>query len=80
MRRLLIVLFLLCSPAFLRADDARGEVQPCFFVAHTPIGTLTGNCTIQNIPTPGFREYWKLTLTFDQQSADEAARLRPDHF
>jgi hypothetical protein len=80
MRRLLLVLFLLCSPAFLLAVDAPGEVQPCFFVAHTPIGTLTGNCTTQNIPTPGFREYWKLTLTFDQQSAGEAARLRPDHF
>jgi hypothetical protein len=80
MRRLLILLFLLCSPAFLRAGDAPGEVQPCFFVAHTPIGTLTGNCTTQNIPTPGFREYWKLTLTFDQQSAGEAAGLRPDHF
>jgi hypothetical protein len=80
MRSLLIVLFLLCSPASLRADDAPGEVQPCFFVAHTPIGTLTGNCTTQNIPTPGFREYWKLTLTFDQQGADEAAKLRPDHF
>ena len=53
MRRLLIVLFLLCSPAFLRADDARGEVQPCFFVAHTPIGTLTGNCTIQTFDALG---------------------------
>jgi hypothetical protein len=80
MKRLLFVLFLLCPPAFVRADDAPGEVQPCSFVAHTPIGTLSGNCTTQNIPTPGFREYWKLTLTFDRQSADEAARLQPDHF
>jgi hypothetical protein len=80
MNRLLLALFLICPPAILRADDAPGEVQPCSFVAHTPIGTLTGNCTTQNIPTPGFREYWKLTLTFDQQSAGEAARLQPDHF
>jgi hypothetical protein len=77
---LLFALCLLCSPALIIADDAPGEVQPCSFVAHTPIGTLTGACTTQNIPKPGFREYWNLTLTFDQQSAGQAARLQPDHF
>jgi hypothetical protein len=65
---------------FLRADDDPDEVQPCTFVAHTPVGTLSGACTTQNLPTPGFEEYWKLTLTFDQQSAAQAARLQPDHF
>ena len=67
-------------PRFLRAGDDYGEVEPCSFVAHTPIGTLSGACTTQNMPTPGFKEYWKLTLTFDQQSARQAARLQPDHF
>jgi hypothetical protein len=66
--------------ALLRADDDPGEVEPCSFVAHTPVGTLSGACTTQNIPTPGFKEYWKLTLTFDEQSATQAARLQPDYF
>jgi hypothetical protein len=72
---------LLFAPAtFLRADDDSGEVERCSFVAHTPIGTLSGACTTQNLPTPGFKEYWKLTLTFDQQSATQAAGLQPDSF
>jgi hypothetical protein len=65
---------------FLRADDDSGEVERCSFMAHTPIGTLSGACTTQNLPTPGFKEYWKLTLTFDQQSATQAAKLQPDYF
>jgi hypothetical protein len=64
----------------LRADDDPGEVEPCSFVAHTPVGTLSGACTTQNIPTPGFKEYWKLTLTFDQPSLAQAVRLQPDYF
>ena len=28
----------------------------------------------------GFREHWKLTLTFDPQSAELAANLQPDQF
>jgi hypothetical protein len=75
-----LALLLLCLQAFLCADDPPGEVQPCSFIAHTPIGTLNGKCTTQNIPTPGFREYWKLTLAFDPQSAVQASRLEADHF
>jgi hypothetical protein len=77
---LLFIALFFAPPRFLRADDDYGEVEPCSFVAHTPIGTLSGACTTQNMPTPGFKEYWKLTLTFDQQSARQAARLQPDHF
>jgi hypothetical protein len=76
----LLIALLFAQSAFLRADDDPDAVEPCTFVAHTPIGTLSGACTTQNIPTPGFKEYWKLTLTFDQQSATQAARLQPDYF
>jgi len=77
---LLLVVLLFAPPIFLRADDDSGEVEPCSFVAHTPVGTLSGACTTQNIPTPGFKEYWRLTLTFDSQSATQAARVQPDSF
>jgi hypothetical protein len=76
----LLVALLFALFTLLQADDDSGEVEPCSFVAHTPVGTLSGACTTQNIPTPGFKEYWKLTLTFDEQSATQAARLRPDYF
>jgi len=77
---LLLLALLFALFTLLRADDDPGEVEPCSFVAHTPVGTLSGACTTQNIPTPGFKEYWKLTLTFDEQSATHAARLQPDYF
>jgi len=80
MKSLLLLALLFAPPRFLRADDDSGEVEPCSFVAHTPLGTLSGACTTENIPTPGFKEYWKLTLTFDRQSAAQAARLQPDSF
>ena len=79
--KILLFIALLFAPSmFLRADDDFGEVEPCSFLAHTPVGTLSGACTTQNIPTPGFKEYWKLTLTFDEQSATQAGRLQPDSF
>ena len=77
---LLFIALLFAPSTFLLGDDDSGEVEPCSFVAHTPIGTLSGACTTQNVPTPGFKEYWKLTLTFDQQSATLATRLQPDYF
>ena len=80
MKSLLFLVLLLALSMFLRADDDPDEVQPCTFVAHTPVGTLSGACTTQNIPTPDFQEYWILTLTFDEQSATQAARLQPDYF
>jgi hypothetical protein len=77
----ILFLALLFTPSTcLRAGDDPSEVESCTFVAHTPVGTLGGACTTQNIPTPGFKEYWKLTLTFDQQSAAPAARLQADYF
>ena len=78
MKPLLLVALLLSPPPFLRADDP-DEIEPCSFVAHTPRGTVSGKCTTQVIETPGFREYWKLTLTFDQQSVGLAAKLRPSN-
>jgi hypothetical protein len=80
LKALLVVTFLCFSGIFLRADDDPDEVEPCTFVAHTPVGTLSGACATQNIPTPDFKEFWKLTLTFDEQSAPQAARLHPDYF
>jgi len=79
--KILLLAALLFAPlTVLRADDDSDEVEPCSFVAHTPVGTLSGACTTQNIPTPGFKEYWKLTLTFDGQSETQAARLQSDSF
>ncbi len=69
MKSLLLLALLFAPPRFLRADDDSGEVEPCSFVAHTPLGTLSGACTTENIPTPG-----------DHQSAAQAARLQPDSF
>ena len=80
MRILLFIALLFASSVSLRAEDDPAEVEPCTFVAHTPVGTLSGACTTQNIPTPDFKEYWKLTLTFDEQSATQAAMLQPDYF
>ena len=80
LKSLLLLALLFAPSTFLRADDDSGEVEPCSFVAHTPVGTLSGACTTQNIPTPGFKEYWKLTLTFDRQSETQAARLLSDSF
>ena len=80
MKRLLFALLLLCPSVALRADDDSGEIESCTFVAHTPVGTLSGRCTTQNLPAPGFREHWKLTLTFDPQSAGQVAKVRPDQF
>ena len=80
MKSLLLIALLFAPSTFLRADDDSGEVEPCTFVSHTPVGTLSGACTTQNIRTPDFQEYWKLTLTFDEQSATLAARLQPDYF
>ena len=80
MKSLLLMALLLAPSMLLRADDDPDEVEPCTFAAHTPVGTLSGACTTQNIPTPDFEEYWKLTLTFDEQSATLAATLQPDYF
>lgn len=79
--KILFFIALLLAPSLSsRADDDPDEVEPCTFVAHTPVGTLSGACSTQNIPTPDFKEYWKLTLTFDEQSATQAAMLQPDYF
>jgi hypothetical protein len=61
------------------ADDA-AELYACTFIGHTPAGTLTGSCTTQGAPEPGYIARWKFTLTFDQQSASAAAAIKPDRF
>ena len=72
---------LVCLPQFLQADaEDPNEIQPCTFEAHTSMGTITGLCSTQNIPTPGFNVRWKLTLNPDRQSMDVAKNLQPDHF
>ena len=80
MKILLFITLLFALSSLQHADDDPDEVEACSFVAHTPVGTLSGACSTQNIPTPNFKEYWKLTLTFDEQSATQAARLQPDYF
>src|SRR5258708_22482495 len=80
MKRLLLTLLLLYSSVALHADDDSDEVEPCTFVAHTPVGTLSGKCTTQNLPATGFSEHWRLTLTFDPQSAGQAAKIEVDQF
>ena len=80
MKRLFSVLLVFSTAAFPGADDSDDEIEPCSFVANTPLGRLSGKCTTQVLPEPGFQERWKLTLTFDAQSAALAARLSPDHF
>jgi len=76
----IFAVLLLLPLSALRAGDDSGELETCTFLAHTPVGTLSGVCTTQNLPAPGFRERWKLTLTFDRQSAEQAAKLQPDKF
>ena len=44
----LAVLLLLPFVA-LRADEAPGDLETCTFVAHTPVGTLSGACTTQDL-------------------------------
>ena len=76
----LLLAVLLLGPSSLLDAYMTYQVEPCSFVAHTPLGTVSGNCTTQVIDMPGFLEYWKLILTFDPESQAIAAKLQPDHF
>ncbi len=82
MKILLFIALLFAPSTFLRADDDSGEAEHPAPLWRTRQSTHfpAASCTTQDIPTPGFKEYWKLTLTFDQQSATQAAKLQPDHF
>ena len=78
---LVFTLLLVCLTRPLQADvDDPNEVQPCTFEAHTPLGSITGMCSTQQIPGPGFNVRWKLTLIPDKQSVDVAKTLHPDNF
>jgi hypothetical protein len=61
-------------------DDSISELYTCSFTAHTPVGNLSGGCTMQSLPAPEFLARWAFTLRFDQQSAVLAANLQPDSF
>ena len=75
------VLLLVCLSRLILADvDDPDEVQPCTFEAHTPMGTITGQCSTQPIPGSAFNLRWKLVLSPDQQSRDVAKTLKTDHF
>jgi hypothetical protein len=71
------LLHTLCPPA--AADDAT-ELYACSFIGHTPAGTLTGSCTTQGQPQPGYIARWRLTVTFDQQSSAAAGAIKADRF
>jgi hypothetical protein len=76
-RLLSLVLY---SLTLLAADDDVNEIYSCSFVAHTPIGTVSGDCTTQSLHTPGFISRWQLTLIFDEQNSPLAAKIKPDQF
>ncbi len=79
MRNATIALLIL-SGHLLFADDDTGEVYTCSFTAHTPVGTLSGNCTTQSLFDPNSVSLWKLTLMFDQPSSSTASTVNADIF
>jgi hypothetical protein len=79
MLTLILTVLLGSLPTPLRADDF-DEIQPCRFIAHTTVGTVSGSCTTQQLPAPGFNWRWKLTLRFNAQTATKARQLHPDQF
>jgi hypothetical protein len=70
---------LLASPILACAEDL-DEIIPCKFKAHTTIGTVSGTCTIQQLPAPGFTDRWKLILKFNAESVTLARQLKTDQF
>lgn len=81
MKLLLTSALLLAFAVSLSAtDDETNEIYSCGFLAHTPAGILTGNCTTQSIPAPDFLSRWKFTLTIDSPGTPVAGGIAPDIF
>jgi len=75
-----VAFVLLMSTGCLLADADESEVYVCTFMAHTPVGTLNGDCTTQSLQDENSISRWKMTLTFDQQSAATALQLKTENF
>ena len=69
----------LLLPLIALADDET-DPQPCKFKAHTAVGTVSGACITQDMPTPGYNSRWTLTLIFDAKTEALARGLKPDQF
>ena len=80
MKILLATLLFLSLGTYVLADDDPTELYTCSFVAHTPVGSLTGDCTTQSEPAAGYIARWKFTLIFDARGATAAAKIAPDTF
>ena len=74
------MMLILSASYFLKADQDTGEVYTCSFSAHTPVGTLTGDCTTQSLQDANSISRWKMTLTFDQASSALASNLKAESF
>jgi hypothetical protein len=79
MVKLILAALLLWWPA-LADDNSDDDVSMCRFQAHTTVGTVSGDCTTQDLPTHGYNSRWQLALTFDDKTATLARQLKPDQF
>jgi hypothetical protein len=79
-KKFLLALLWCFSTIVLLADDTPSELYSCSFTAHTPVGDLSGTCTIQSLPAQGFIARWAFTLTPDASDSEAAAKLQPDVF
>jgi len=80
MHRVAFVLLMSTGCHCLLADADNSEVYTCTFLAHTPAGSLSGDCTTQSLQDANSLSRWKLTVAFDQQSSLTATKLTADSF
>jgi len=80
MQKFAFVLLMSTGSHCLLADADNSEVYTCSFLAHTPVGTLGGDCTTQSLQDANSISRWKMTLTFDPQSSATALQLNADTF
>jgi hypothetical protein len=80
MQKAAFVLLILSASHLLFADEDSGELYTCSFIAHTPVGALSGDCTTQSLPDANSVSRWKMTLAFDQQSSGAALNLKVGYF
>ena len=80
MHKLALTFMLLATSLTAFAGDDALDPQPCKFKAYTAVGNVSGQCTTQDMPTPGYNSRWKLTLIFDAETESLARGLKPDQF
>jgi hypothetical protein len=79
MIRLAASVVLISLPMLVRAAEYNYP-EPCTFVAHTTVGTVSGNCATVQKNAPGYHARWSLLLQFDSASTALGTQLRPDQF